>query len=80
MKTGKGRRWGAAIFGGEEGEEVRRLYGTEGRQHNKEWRDGLGGRRRRLTSGCRRLPKKIRSVDRMRGWVKLLTGLTKKYD
>jgi hypothetical protein len=29
MKTWKGRRWGAAIFRGEVGEEVRRLHGTE---------------------------------------------------
>jgi hypothetical protein len=29
MKTGKGRRCGAAIFRGEVGEEVRGLHGTE---------------------------------------------------
>jgi hypothetical protein len=28
--TGKGRRWGAVILEGKEGEEVRRLPGAEG--------------------------------------------------
>jgi hypothetical protein len=30
METRKERRWGAAVFGGEEGEEVRQLYSVEG--------------------------------------------------
>jgi hypothetical protein len=36
METRKGRRWGATIFGGEEGKEVRRHHGVEGERHNKE--------------------------------------------
>jgi hypothetical protein len=28
--TGKGRQWGVAVFGGEEGEEVRRLHDDGG--------------------------------------------------
>jgi hypothetical protein len=34
--NGEGRRWGAAVFGGEEGEEARRFHGAEGGQQNKE--------------------------------------------
>jgi hypothetical protein len=30
MKTGRGRRWVAAVFGGEEGEEARRLHSARG--------------------------------------------------
>jgi hypothetical protein len=36
MELGKGRRWGAAIFGGEKGEEVRWLHGARGGRHNEE--------------------------------------------
>jgi hypothetical protein len=36
METGKGRRWGASIFGGEEGEEARRLHGSGGGRHSEE--------------------------------------------
>jgi hypothetical protein len=37
---GKGRRWDATVFGGEEGEEVRRLHGAGGGQQNKEQHNG----------------------------------------
>jgi hypothetical protein len=40
----KGRRWGAAIFRGKEGEEARRPHGARGEQHSKERRSGWGGR------------------------------------
>jgi hypothetical protein len=50
MEIGKGRRWGAIIFGGEEGEEVRQLHGASGEQHNEEQRGDRGGRRRWLAS------------------------------
>jgi hypothetical protein len=50
METGKGRRWGVAIFGGEEGEEARWLHGAGGRRHIEERRGGPGGQRRRLAS------------------------------
>jgi hypothetical protein len=43
----KGRRWGAAIFRGKEGEEARRPHGARGEQHSKERRSGWGGRIRR---------------------------------
>jgi hypothetical protein len=36
MEMGKGRRWGVAVFRGEEGEEARRLQGARGGQQNKE--------------------------------------------
>jgi hypothetical protein len=35
---GKGRQWCAAIFGGEEGEEARRLHDAGGRRHSEELR------------------------------------------
>jgi hypothetical protein len=35
-EIGKGRQWGAAIFGGEEEEEVRRLHGVGGGRHSEE--------------------------------------------
>jgi hypothetical protein len=40
-----GRQWCATIFGGEEGEEARRLHGAGGRRHNEELRGDQGGRR-----------------------------------
>jgi hypothetical protein len=51
MKTGKGKRRGAAIFRGEEGEEVRRLHVVGGGRHNEE---RCGGRRWQLVAGGRR--------------------------
>jgi hypothetical protein len=42
-ETGKGRRWGAAIFGGEEGEEVRQLHGAKGELHSEERCGNWGG-------------------------------------
>jgi hypothetical protein len=48
METGKGRRWGVTIFGGEEGEEARQLHGVSGEQHNEDWHSDWGGRRWRL--------------------------------
>jgi hypothetical protein len=37
MKTRNRRRWGAVIFGGEEGEEMRWLHDAGGERHSKEW-------------------------------------------
>jgi hypothetical protein len=54
MKTGKERRLGVDIFGGEEGEEARRLHGAGGERHNEVGRGGQGGRRRWLASEGRR--------------------------
>jgi hypothetical protein len=51
METVKERGWGAAVFGGKEGEEVRWLHGVRGGRHSKERQDGRGGRMRRLVSG-----------------------------
>jgi predicted trehalose synthase len=48
METRKGRRWGAVIFGGEEGEEVRRLHGVIGGRHSEEL---LGGWMSKMTKG-----------------------------
>jgi hypothetical protein len=51
---GKERRWGVALFRGEEGDEARQLHSAGGGWHSEERRDGQGGRRRWLMSGGRR--------------------------
>jgi hypothetical protein len=40
METRKGRRWGAADFGGEEREEARWFHSVGDRPHNEERLDG----------------------------------------
>jgi hypothetical protein len=50
IETGKGRRWGAIIFGGEEGEEVRWLHSAGDRRHSEERHVGRGGRMWQLVS------------------------------
>jgi hypothetical protein len=46
METGGGGDvvWGAIVFKGEEGEEVRQLHSASGEQHNEEQRGDRGGR------------------------------------
>jgi hypothetical protein len=50
VETGKGRRWGVAIFEGEEAEEARWLHGDVGGQHSEERHDSRGSRRQQLVS------------------------------
>jgi hypothetical protein len=69
--NGEGRRWGATVFGGEEGEEARRFHGAEGGQQNKERHDG---KRLKVEDD-----KKIRSVGWIYDWAELLTKPSKKY-
>jgi hypothetical protein len=53
MRKGGGQ-WGAAVLGGEEGEEVRQLHGVGGGQHSEEWHGRRGGQRPWLTCGGQR--------------------------
>jgi hypothetical protein len=70
--NGEGEAMGAAIFGGEEGEEVRWLHGAEGRRHIEERRGGPGGWRLEVEYDQRK------SMGRMCGWAKLLIRPMKK--
>jgi hypothetical protein len=70
MKMGKGRRWGAVVFGGEEEEEARRLHDARGGGQNKEWHNGW--------HIDVEYYQRIVSVDWMRDWAELLTGSVKK--
>jgi hypothetical protein len=54
MKRGKERRWGVAVFRGEEWEEARQLHDARGGRHSEEWHDGQGSRRQQLAPGGRR--------------------------